>query len=107
LVILAMSIVANNCPNIYSVSLSMQILARATARVPRFVWTFLGTCCYIAIAIPGYSHFETILENFMLIIVCHLSYSVPFVLILCPAGLLARNIRSRLSHRTLRFQKRL
>lgn len=68
LVILAMSIVANNCPNIYSVSLSMQVLARWTARVPRFIWTFLGTCCYIAIAIPGYSHFESVLENFMLII---------------------------------------
>jgi purine-cytosine permease-like protein len=69
LVILALSIVANNCPNIYSVSLSMQILARFTARVPRFVWTFLGTCCYVAIAIPGYSQFESVLENFMLVIV--------------------------------------
>lgn len=69
LVILALSIVANNCPNIYSVSLSMQVLARFTARVPRFVWTFIGTCCYIAISIPGYSHFESVLENFMLVIV--------------------------------------
>jgi len=68
LVILALSIVANNCPNIYSVSLSMQILARFTARVPRFVWTLLGTCCYVAIAIPGYSQFESVLENFMLVI---------------------------------------
>jgi len=68
LVILALSIVANNCPNIYSVSLSMQVLARFTARVPRFVWTLLGTCCYVAIAIPGYSHFESVLENFMLVI---------------------------------------
>lgn len=77
LVILAMSIVANNCPNIYSVSLSMQVLARWTARVPRFVWTLLGTCCYIAIAIPGYSHFESVLENFMLVIV---STFLPFTI---------------------------
>ncbi|KIM75641.1 hypothetical protein PILCRDRAFT_827071 [Piloderma croceum F 1598] len=68
LVILALSTVANNCPNIYSVSLSTQVLAHQTARVPRFVWTLLATCCYIAIAIPGYSHFESVLENFMLII---------------------------------------
>lgn len=74
LVILALSIIANNCPNIYSVSLSMQVLARWTARVPRFIWTFLGTCCYIAIAIPGYSHFESVLENFMLVIVSHISF---------------------------------
>lgn len=69
LIILALSIVANNCPNIYSVSLSMQVLARWSAAIPRFVWTLLGTVCYIAIAIPGYSHFQTVLENFMLIIV--------------------------------------
>ncbi|TVY24049.1 Purine-cytosine permease [Lachnellula hyalina] len=68
LVILALSIVANNCPNIYSVSLSLQLLARVSQRVPRFIWTFIGTCVYVAIAIPGYSHFESILENFMLVI---------------------------------------
>jgi NCS1 nucleoside transporter family len=65
LVILALSIIANNCPNIYSVALTMQVLGRWTQRVPRFVWTFIGTCVYIAIAIPGYTHFEAVLENFM------------------------------------------
>lgn len=65
LVVLALSIIANNCPNIYSVALSMQVLGRWTQRVPRFIWTFIGTCVYIAIAIPGYSHFESVLENFM------------------------------------------
>ena len=68
IVILALSIIANNCPNIYSVSLSLQILARVTARVPRFIWTFIGTLIYVAVAIPGYDHFESVLENFMLII---------------------------------------
>jgi len=68
LVILALSIIANNCPNIYSVSLSLQLLARVSQRVPRFIWTFIGTLVYCAIAIPGYSHFESILENFMLLI---------------------------------------
>jgi NCS1 nucleoside transporter family len=68
LVILALSIIANNCPNIYSVSLSLQLLARKSQRVPRFVWTFIGTLVYCAIAIPGYSHFESVLENFMLLI---------------------------------------
>ena len=38
LVVLALSIIANNCPNIYSVSLSLQLLARVSARVPRFLW---------------------------------------------------------------------
>ncbi|KAJ9132965.1 Purine-cytosine permease [Pleurostoma richardsiae] len=68
LILLALSIVANNCPNIYSVALSLQVLAKWTQRVPRFIWVFLGTCAYVAISIPGYSHFESWLENFMLII---------------------------------------
>ncbi|KAJ5281689.1 hypothetical protein N7478_007061 [Penicillium angulare] len=65
LVILALSIIANNCPNIYSVSLTLQVLSRYTQMVPRFIWTFLASCVSLAIAIPGYSHFETVLENFM------------------------------------------
>lgn len=68
LVVLALSIIANNCPNIYSVSLSLQLLARVSQRVPRFIWTFVGTLAYCAIAIPGYGHFESVLENFMLLI---------------------------------------
>lgn len=66
LVILALSIIANNCPNIYSLGFSLQILARWTQRVPRFIWTFVGTVVYVAIAIPGYNNFESTLENFML-----------------------------------------
>lgn len=68
IVILALSIIANNCPNIYSVSLSLQLLARLTQRVPRFIWTFIGTVIYVAIAIPGYNNFQMYLEYFMLII---------------------------------------
>jgi NCS1 nucleoside transporter family len=68
LVILALSIVGNNCPNIYSLTFSLQILTHHAQRVPRFLWTFVGTAVYIAIAIPGYDHFESVLENFMLVI---------------------------------------
>ena len=65
MIILALTIIANNCPNIYSIALTVQVLARWTARVPRFIWTGVATGIYIAIAIPGYSHFEIVLENFM------------------------------------------
>ncbi|KAF6226319.1 hypothetical protein HO133_009185 [Letharia lupina] len=68
LVILALSIIANNCPNIYSVTFSLQLLGRWTQAVPRFIWTFVGTLVYCAIAIPGYSHFAQVLEDFMLLI---------------------------------------
>ena len=69
LVVLALSIVANNCPNIYSLTFSLQVMGRWTQAVPRFIWTFIGTLVYCAIAIPGYSNFEAVLENFMLLIV--------------------------------------
>ncbi len=65
LVVLALSIIANNCPNIYSVSLTVQVLGRWTQRIPRFIWTFVATAVYIGIAIPGYSDFAIVLENFM------------------------------------------
>lgn len=65
LVVLALSIIANNCPNIYSVSLTVQVLGRWVRWVPRFIWTVVATGCYIGIAIPGYAHFEIVLENFM------------------------------------------
>ncbi|ORY55456.1 purine-cytosine permease [Pseudomassariella vexata] len=67
-VVLALSIIANNCPNIYSVSLSLQVLSEKSQHVPRFIWTFVATCVYVAIAIPGYENFESYLENFMSII---------------------------------------
>lgn len=73
LVILALSIVANNCPNIYSVGLTLQVLGQATQRVPRFIWTFIASCVSLAIGIPGYDHFETVLENFMSLIAYWLS----------------------------------
>jgi NCS1 nucleoside transporter family len=68
LAVLALSIIANNCPNIYSVSLSLQVLAGQTQRIPRFVWPAIATAVYVAISVPGYSKFEEVLENFMLLI---------------------------------------
>jgi len=65
LVILALSIIGNNIPNIYSVALTLQVLGKWTQKVPRFIWVGIATGAYIAIAIPGYSHFETVLQNFM------------------------------------------
>lgn len=70
LVLLALSIIANNCPNIYSVSLTIQVFGSWTRRVPRPVWTLVGSIIYAVVAIPGYSHFETVLENFMNLIGC-------------------------------------
>ena len=110
LVILALSIVANNCPNIYSLTFSLQIMTHYSQMVPRFIWTFVGTVVYCAIAIPGYSHFETVLENFMLLIVSppYLPPLHPFRIreLILPfhPGLLARHLRSHLPQRTLHLR---
>lgn len=69
LVVLALSMVANNCPNMYSLTFSLQVLGRWTQAVPRFIWSIIGTFAYCAIAIPGYSKFEVVLQEFMLFIV--------------------------------------
>lgn len=64
-IILALSIVANNCPNVYSAGLTMQTWGNWTRRVPHVCWTLVGTAIYVAVAIPGYSDYEHMLENFM------------------------------------------
>ena len=64
-VLLALSIIANNCPNLYSVALTAQVLGRWAQMVPRFIWTIVATGAYIAIAIAGYFDFEEVLENFV------------------------------------------
>jgi purine-cytosine permease-like protein len=43
LIILALSIIAKNCPNIYSVFLTLQVLSRYIQIVPGAVWTFLAS----------------------------------------------------------------
>lgn len=68
LIILALSTIANNCPNSYSTSLSLQVLASKSVRIPRFIWTVIITIVYVAIAIPGYNDFVHVLQNFLLLI---------------------------------------
>jgi hypothetical protein len=48
---------------IESTSENKVVNERATQRVPRFIWTFLASCVSLAIGIPGYDHFETVLEK--------------------------------------------
>ncbi len=68
LIILALSIVANNIPNAYSLGLSMQVLSKTCQNVGRITWTLLGAVFYMLIAIPAVSNFNNTLEDFLLII---------------------------------------
>jgi NCS1 nucleoside transporter family len=68
LVLLALSVIANNIPNDYSLGLSVQVFGRPFQRVPRYVWTLIGAVIYVAIAIPEAANFANTLTSFLLII---------------------------------------
>ncbi|KAK9353843.1 permease for cytosine/purines, uracil, thiamine, allantoin-domain-containing protein [Lipomyces doorenjongii] len=68
LVLMALSTIANNCPNMYSVALSVQTIDRNLAKIPRLIWTIIATGVFLAISIPAYYSFATFMDNFMNII---------------------------------------
>jgi NCS1 nucleoside transporter family len=68
LILLALSIIANNIPNAYSIGLSMQVLGTSFQRVGRIMWTLYGAVFYMLIAIPAVSDFNNTLNDFLLII---------------------------------------
>jgi len=68
LLLLALSVVANNIPNDYSLGLSMQVLGKPFQRINRAVWALLGAVIYVLIAVPAAKNFNVTLENFLLLI---------------------------------------
>jgi NCS1 nucleoside transporter family len=68
LALLALSVIANNIPNDYSLGLSIQVFGRPFQRVPRYVWTLIGAVIYVAIALPNSSNFASTLQDFLFII---------------------------------------
>jgi len=64
-VLLALSTVANNIPNMYTIALCTQAFWSPLAKIPRFIWSLIGNFLVLAICIPGYYHFEDVMENFM------------------------------------------
>ncbi len=68
LVLLALSVIANNIPNDYSLGLSMQVLGKPFQRINRSVWALIGAVTYVLIAIPAAANFNETLSNFLLLI---------------------------------------
>ncbi|QLG73859.1 hypothetical protein HG535_0F03700 [Zygotorulaspora mrakii] len=64
-VLLALSTVANNIPNMYSVALSAQATWEPLAKIPRVVWTLAANGATLGISIAAYYKFENFMENFM------------------------------------------
>ncbi len=67
-VLLALSVIANNIPNDYSLGLSIQVLGRSFQRINRAVWTFLGAIIYIVVAMLTWANYGETLSGFLLLI---------------------------------------
>jgi len=68
LVLLALSIVANNIPNMYSFALTFQVLGRYAQVIPRFFLVLLGTTIYVVLSLVGASHFESWLDTLLVLL---------------------------------------
>ena len=64
-VVLSISIVANNVPNMYTIALSVQAIWAPLAKIPRVFWTMAGNFATLGIAIPACYFFDTFMEYFM------------------------------------------
>ncbi len=80
MVLLVLSVVANNIINVYSMGMSISVIARWLAAVPRWIWPIVITGIYIPLAIVGAHAFATSLENFMNVLGYWLSIYVSIVL---------------------------
>ena len=65
MVIIGLSTISNNIPNLYSLALSAQSFWSVFRKVPRIAWTVFGGGVSLAIAIPAYLYFEEVIDNFM------------------------------------------
>lgn len=72
-VLLGLSTVANNIPNMYSIAMSAQAFWSPLRKVPRVIWTILGNFVTLAICIPGYYHFSSVMSDFMNLISYYLA----------------------------------
>ncbi|KAJ7074881.1 putative cytosine-purine permease [Mycena belliarum] len=81
MVLLVLSVVANNIINVYSMGLSISVIGVWLAKVPRLIWPVVITAIYIPIAIAGANSFSKSLENFMNVLGYWLSIFVTVVLL--------------------------
>lgn len=68
MVVLALSLIANNLPGSYSLSLSVQAIWSQLARFPRLGWCVIGNFVSLALSIPAYYVFSQTMSNFLSII---------------------------------------
>ena len=80
MVLLVLSVVANNIINVYSMGMSISVIAAFLAAIPRLVWPCVITAIYIPLAIVGATDFAGTLENFLNVLGYWLAIYVTVVL---------------------------
>ena len=78
-VVLSLSTVANNIPNMYSLALGTQSIYEPLINVPRPIWTTLGAWIGYGLSVAAYYKFESFMENFM----DSISYYLCQLMIMC------------------------
>ncbi|GAA6006280.1 hypothetical protein JCM11491_002094 [Sporobolomyces phaffii] len=68
LVVLAMSIIANNIPNVYSFALTFQAFGKWFQLIPRFFLCIVCTVVYIILALTGYNSFESWFDTLLVLL---------------------------------------
>lgn len=80
MVLLVLSVVSNNIVNVYSMGMSISVISKWLAAVPRLVWPFVITAIYIPLAIVGANSFSSTLEDFLNVLGYWLAIYVTVVL---------------------------
>ncbi len=98
LLLLVLSVIANNIPNDYSLGLTVQVLGQSWEAVKRWVWTLVGAAIYTAIglyvvAVRGFTVAESL--TFFLLIISY--WLGPFSVILALEHFVFRKGRYDLS----------
>jgi len=70
LILLSLSTIASNIPNIYSLSLSVQVISPIFKRIPRILYTIVGTLIYILLGIVSANKFN----DYLIICIDVISY---------------------------------
>ncbi|WOO78800.1 Purine-cytosine permease fcyB [Vanrija pseudolonga] len=65
MVLLVLSVIANNIINVYSMGMSISVISKYLAYVPRLVWPIVITAIYIPLAIVGADRFAATLQDFL------------------------------------------
>ncbi|CCH60258.1 hypothetical protein TBLA_0C04620 [Henningerozyma blattae CBS 6284] len=64
-VLLAMSTVSNNIPNMYTISMSVPAIWSKLNKIPRVIWTLAANAVVLGISIPACYYFTEFMQYFM------------------------------------------